>query len=46
MEVTMDMSKNDILLVNIEGPNMGIIIGRRGQTLDSTIFVKSGGKQK
>lgn len=40
MEVTMDIEqRNDTLLVNIEGSNMGIIIGRRGQTLDSIQYL-------
>lgn len=40
MEVIMDIEqKSDTLLVNIEGSNMGIIIGRRGQTLDSIQYL-------
>lgn len=42
LEVKMDISrKNDILNINIEGPNMGVIIGRRGQTLDSLQYLLS-----
>jgi len=42
LEVKMDISqKNDTLSVNIEGPNMGVIIGRRGQTLDSIQYILS-----
>ena len=40
MEVTVDIEqKCDTLSVNIEGSNMGIIIGRRGQTLDSIQYL-------
>jgi len=42
LEVKMDiLQKNDTLNVNIEGPNMGVIIGRRGQTLDSLQYLLS-----
>lgn len=42
LEVNMDIhQKNDTLVVNIEGPNMGVIIGRRGQTLDSLQYLLS-----
>jgi len=42
LEVKMDIhQKNDTLSVNIEGPNMGVIIGRRGQTLDSLQYLLS-----
>jgi len=42
LEVKMDIhQKNDTLTVNIEGPNMGVIIGRRGQTLDSLQYLLS-----
>ncbi|MBM7615587.1 RNA-binding cell elongation regulator Jag/EloR [Alkaliphilus hydrothermalis] len=33
--------EKDNLNVNIEGPNMGVIIGRRGQTLDSLQYLVS-----
>ncbi len=40
LDATMDIEqKNDTLFVNIEGSNMGIIIGRRGQTLDSIQYL-------
>ncbi|HZJ76822.1 MAG TPA: RNA-binding cell elongation regulator Jag/EloR [Oscillospiraceae bacterium] len=40
MEVTTNIEqKNDTLSINIEGSNMGIIIGRRGQTLDSIQYL-------
>lgn len=42
LEAQIDIrQKNDTLLVNIEGPNMGILIGRRGQTLDSVQYLLS-----
>ena len=42
LEVKMDIQqKDDTLLVNIEGPQMGVIIGRRGQTLDSLQYLVS-----
>lgn len=33
--------KDDTLTINIEGPQMGVIIGRRGQTLDSLQYLVS-----
>ncbi len=40
MEVIMNIEqKSDTLSINIEGSNMGIIIGRRGQTLDSIQYL-------
>lgn len=42
LEVNMTIEqKNDTLLVNMEGPNMGVVIGRRGQTLDSVQYLLS-----
>ncbi len=40
MDVALDIEqKNDILSINIEGSNMGIVIGRRGQTLDAIQYL-------
>lgn len=33
--------ESDVLKVNLEGPNMGVVIGRRGQTLDSIQYLAS-----
>lgn len=33
--------KEDSLNINLEGPNMGVVIGRRGQTLDSIQYLAS-----
>lgn len=42
LEAKMDIRQNnDTLTVNVEGPNMGVIIGRRGQTLDSIQYLLS-----
>lgn len=42
LEATMDIrQKDDALEVIIEGPDMGVIIGRRGQTLDSLQYLLS-----
>lgn len=42
LEVKMAIQqKDDTLTINIEGPQMGVIIGRRGQTLDSLQYLVS-----
>ena len=33
--------KGDTINVNLEGPNMGVVIGRRGQTLDAVQYLTS-----
>lgn len=42
MEIDVDINieqKNDELFINLEGSNMGIVIGRRGETLDSVQYL-------
>ena len=34
--------EDDTLLVELSGPNMGMVIGRRGDTLDSCLLYTSG----
>lgn len=42
MEVKMEISfEEDVLSVNIDGEDMGILIGKRGQTLDSLQYLTS-----
>ncbi|AKL97371.1 RNA-binding protein [Clostridium aceticum] len=42
IEVQIDIeAKGDTLNIHLEGPNMGVIIGRRGQTLDSVQYLAS-----
>ena len=48
LEVAIEMKydkENDNLDVDFSGEDMGILIGKRGQTLDSLQYHKSGGKQ-
>jgi len=40
VEVKTKIEEN-VLNVNLEGPNMGVVIGRRGQTLDSVQYLAS-----
>ena len=35
VKVTSCVDEEGALSINMEGPNMGILIGKRGQTLDS-----------
>lgn len=42
LEVNVDIKlENNILNINFEGPNMALLIGRRGQTLDSIQYLVS-----
>ncbi len=42
LEVNIDIKKeNNNLQVNLEGENMGVVIGKRGQTLDSVQYLLS-----
>lgn len=41
IKVTANMESDDALLVNLDGENMGIIIGKRGDTLDSLQYLTS-----
>ncbi|KAB3532217.1 RNA-binding cell elongation regulator Jag/EloR [Alkaliphilus serpentinus] len=42
LEVSIDVQlKGNNLNVSLEGPNMGVVIGRRGQTLDSLQYLLS-----
>ena len=39
VEVTAEVDKEGALSINIDGKNMGILIGKRGQTLDSLQYL-------
>ena len=39
VEITLDIDEDGSLSVNMVGPNMGILIGKRGQTLDSLQYL-------
>ncbi len=39
VEITLDIDEDGSLSVNMIGPNMGILIGKRGQTLDSLQYL-------
>lgn len=39
VEITTEIDKEGSLSINMEGPNMGILIGKRGQTLDSLQYL-------
>ena len=39
VEIALDIDEDGSLSVNISGPNMGILIGKRGQTLDSLQYL-------
>lgn len=42
LQVKIDIKKeNNTLLINLEGENMGVVIGKRGQTLDSIQYLLS-----
>lgn len=41
VKVTAAMQSEDTLLVNLDGENMGIVIGKRGDTLDSLQYLTS-----
>ena len=39
VEIALDIDEDGSLSVNMSGPNMGILIGKRGQTLDSLQYL-------
>ena len=39
VEIALDIDEDGSLSINISGPNMGILIGKRGQTLDSLQYL-------
>ncbi|MCL2865217.1 MAG: protein jag [Lachnospiraceae bacterium] len=39
IELTMDVDSYNVLCVDVKGENMGLIIGKRGQTLDSLQYL-------
>ena len=39
VEIAMDIDEDGSLSINMSGPNMGILIGKRGQTLDSLQYL-------
>ena len=39
VEVALDIDEDGSLSINMSGPNMGILIGKRGQTLDSLQYL-------
>lgn len=39
VEITLDIDEDGSLSINMVGPNMGILIGKRGQTLDSLQYL-------
>lgn len=39
VEVTSSIDNDNILCINLEGKNMGLLIGKRGQTLDSLQYL-------
>lgn len=39
VKVTSSIDEEGVLSINMEGPNMGILIGKRGQTLDSLQYL-------
>ena len=40
LEVTTDISENEkAVFINLEGPDLGILIGRRGETLDALQYI-------
>jgi spoIIIJ-associated protein len=40
LDVTTDISENDkVVFINLEGPDLGILIGRRGETLDALQYL-------
>ena len=41
VKITAEMQSEDTLLVNLDGENMGIVIGKRGDTLDSLQYLTS-----
>ena len=41
VKVTSSIDEEGALSINMEGPNMGILIGKRGQTLDSLQYLTS-----
>lgn len=41
IKVSASMESDDTLLVNLDGDNMGIVIGKRGDTLDSLQYLTS-----
>ena len=41
VEINAEMTEEDVLTVNLVGENMGIVIGKRGDTLDSLQYLTS-----
>lgn len=41
VEVTADIENTNVLSIDVEGPDVGFIIGKRGQTLDSLQYLVS-----
>lgn len=40
LDVTTDISENEkVVFINLEGPDLGILIGRRGETLDALQYI-------
>ena len=39
VEIALDIDEDGALSINMSGPNMGILIGKRGQTLDSLQYL-------
>ena len=39
VEIALDIDEDESLSINMSGPNMGILIGKRGQTLDSLQYL-------
>ena len=39
VEIALDIDEDGSLSINMSGPNMGILIGKRGQTLDSLQYL-------
>lgn len=39
--ITSVLEENNVLSMDVEGPDMGLIIGKRGQTLDSLQYLVS-----
>lgn len=39
VEIALDIDEDGTLSINMSGPNMGILIGKRGQTLDSLQYL-------